>query len=117
MAIHMALFGGLGIIHCNNTIEEQCAMVRTVKRFENGFILDPYCISPEATLAELDAIKDEHGFSGCPVTENGKMGAKLVGIVTTRDHDFVRDRSKTIASVMTRRAATRSRTSPLQPPC
>ena len=25
MAIHMALFGGLGIIHCNNTIEGACS--------------------------------------------------------------------------------------------
>ena len=100
MAIHMALFGGLGIIHCNNTIEEQCAEVRRVKRFENGFILEPFCMPATASLADLDAIKFQHGFSGCPVTEDGKMGSKLVGIVTTRDHDFVKDRSTLISKVM-----------------
>ena len=52
MAIHMALFGGLGIIHCNNMAEEQCDEVRRVKRFENGFILDPFCLPPTATLAQ-----------------------------------------------------------------
>ena len=56
MAIHMALYGGLGIIHCNNTPEEQADEVRKVKRFENGFILDPFTVGPKATLAELDAI-------------------------------------------------------------
>ena len=75
MAIHMALFGGLGIIHCNNTIEEQCEMVKTVKRFENGFILDPFCMRPDQTLADLDIIKEKHGFSGCPVTE-ARAGAE-----------------------------------------
>jgi len=101
MAIHMALFGGLGIVHCNNTIQDQCDEVRRVKRFENGFILDPFCVSPSAKLSELDAIKERHGFTGCPVTENGTMGGKLVGIVTTRDHDFVKDREALVSTVMT----------------
>ena len=57
MAIHMALYGGLGIVHCNNTVEEQCDHVRRVKRFENGFILDPFTVSPQTTLEYLDEIK------------------------------------------------------------
>ena len=57
MAIHMALFGGLGIIHCNNMAEEQCDEVRRVKRFENGFILDPFTVGPDAKLSQLDEIK------------------------------------------------------------
>jgi len=101
MAIYMALFGGLGIVHCNNTIEEQCNEVRKVKRFKNGFILDPFTVGPSNTLQDLDDIKAQHGFSGCPVTESGKMGGKLLGIVTTRDHDFVEDRMTLVSSVMT----------------
>ena len=46
---------------------EQCSEVRKVKRFKNGFILDPLSVSPDDTLAELDRIKHEHGFTGCPV--------------------------------------------------
>ena len=101
MAIHMALFGGIGIVHCNNTIEEQCAEIAAVKRFKNGFILDPFTVAPTAKLSDLDRIKQEHGFSGCPVTSTGKLGGRLVGIVTTRDHDFVKDRDTLVSDVMT----------------
>src|SRR3954464_10695232 len=37
MAITLALLGGIGILHYNNTIAEQVEMVRNVKRYENGF--------------------------------------------------------------------------------
>ena len=41
MAIYMALLGGIGIVHYNNTIEEQVRHVERAKRFENGFITEP----------------------------------------------------------------------------
>jgi IMP dehydrogenase len=101
MAIGMALQGGIGIIHYNNTIEEQCAEVRSVKRFENGFITNPLCLSPTQTLRELRNIQDVHGFSGFPITVDGKLGSKLVGIVTSRDVDFRTDLDAPLSSLMT----------------
>jgi IMP dehydrogenase/GMP reductase len=68
MAIHIALLGGLGVIHHNCSQEEQAEMVRKVKRFENGFILDPVVISPTTTVAEAKALKERWGFGGFPVT-------------------------------------------------
>ena len=68
MAIHMALLGGLGVIHHNCTAEDQAAMVRNVKRFENGFISDPVVLSPETTVQEAKDLKDKWGFGGFPVT-------------------------------------------------
>lgn len=68
MAIHMALLGGVGVVHHNCSIEEQAEMIRKVKRFENGFITDPIVIGPETTVADARALKEQWGFGGFPVT-------------------------------------------------
>ena len=68
MAIHMALLGGLGIIHHNCSAQEQADMVRKVKRYENGFISDPIVLSPTTTVGEARALREKWGFGGFPVT-------------------------------------------------
>jgi IMP dehydrogenase len=88
MAIHIALLGGLGVIHHNCSQEDQAEMVRKVKRFENGFILDPVVIAPTTTVEEAKALKAKWGFGGFPVTEDGTLRSKLVGIITPRDIQF-----------------------------
>jgi len=104
MAVHMALLGGVGIIHHNCTAEEQAEMVRKVKRYENGFILDPVVLSPENTVADVRKIKEEMGFAGVPVTQNGTLSSKLVGMVTMRDIQFVRNMKTPLRDVMTPRS-------------
>ncbi|MDO8140455.1 MAG: IMP dehydrogenase [Candidatus Brocadiales bacterium] len=106
MAICMALLGGIGIIHYNNTIDEQVKEVRRVKRFENGFITDPVVLSPNHTIRDVDMLKETYGFSGIPITEDGTLNTKLVGIVTKRDIDFEEDRTKLLREVMTTRLIT-----------
>ncbi|MCC6466430.1 MAG: IMP dehydrogenase [Planctomycetes bacterium] len=101
MAIALALAGGIGIIHYNCTVEEQVAQVKKVRRFENGFILDPLVLSPDHTIADVDRIKATHGFSGIPITEDGTLKGKLAGIVTNRDIDFETDRTRKLREVMT----------------
>ncbi len=102
MAIGLALFGGIGIIHYNNSIQKQADEIRKVKRFENGFIIDPLVLSPDHTIADIDLIKSKYGFSGIPITENGNLNSRLKGIVTNRDIDFETDRSKKLSDVMTK---------------
>jgi len=101
MAIGLALCGGIGIIHYNNSIEEQAEEVRKVKRYENGFILNPIVLTPEHSIHDIEEIKEKYGFSGIPITESGGLNSKLLGIVTNRDIDFETDRSKRLREVMT----------------
>ncbi|KPI37024.1 Inosine-5'-monophosphate dehydrogenase [Cyphellophora attinorum] len=100
MAIHLALLGGLGVIHHNCSADDQADMVRKVKRYENGFITDPICLSPETTVAEAIALKEKWGFGGFPVTENGKQNSKLIGIITNRDIQFHHHDNDPVTAVM-----------------
>ncbi|ORZ33458.1 inosine-5'-monophosphate dehydrogenase 1 [Catenaria anguillulae PL171] len=105
MAIAMALTGGLGVIHYNCTVDEQVAMVKKVKMYENGFISDPVTLAPTNTVDDVWAIKAKYGFAGVPVTEGGKLGGKLLGMITNRDIRFVKHpKTTTLAEVMTPRA-------------
>jgi IMP dehydrogenase len=102
MAIAIASIGGIGIIHNNNTFEEQAAEVLKVKRHQNGFLMDPFVLTPEDRIEKVDELKNLCGFSTVPVTMNGKVGGKLVGMVTSRDIDFCPDRSMKLKDVMTK---------------
>ncbi|CAG8446936.1 5272_t:CDS:2, partial [Ambispora gerdemannii] len=101
MAINMALLGGIGVIHNNCTIEEQAEMVRKVKKFENGFITDPVCLTPNHNVADVHRIKQQFGYSGIPITENGQLYSKLLGIVTARDIQFHENDKTLLKDVMT----------------
>ncbi|HNR88824.1 MAG TPA: IMP dehydrogenase [Spirochaetota bacterium] len=106
MAIGLALLGGMGFIHYNNTAEEQAAEVKKVKRYENGFIADPIVLSPDHTINDVIAIKERFGFSGIPITEDGRPNSRLVGIVTNRDFDFEPNHTRRLGDVMTREVIT-----------
>jgi len=98
-AIAMAREGGLGIIHKNMDIKTQALMVRKVKKSESGIIIDPIFISPDATVAEADALMGEYKISGVPVVDEEM---NLIGIITNRDMRFIDDmKSIKVKDVMT----------------
>src|SRR5690606_28102904 len=86
MAIAMARQGGLGVLHRNLSIDDQAAYVDKVKRSESGMITNPVTTTPDATVAEDDALCGQLRVSGLPVIEGD---GKLVGSITNRDMRFV----------------------------
>lgn len=99
MAIAMAQHGGLGVIHRNLTIDAQAREVLKVKRFESGIIRNPITISPDASVGESLELMEGHGISGIPVVKDGI----LVGLITTRDLQFVTNMNKPVLEFMTPR--------------
>ena len=98
MAIVMAQMGGIGVLHRNLTIEEQCAAVRAVKRFESGMVINPITIAPDATLGQARELMAANRISGIPVVE---AGGKLVGILTNRDVRFADNPKQRVRELMT----------------
>ncbi|MBF9067863.1 IMP dehydrogenase [Streptacidiphilus fuscans] len=98
MAIAMARQGGVGVLHRNLSVEDQVNQVDLVKRSESGMVTDPITVSPEATLADADALCAKFRISGVPVTD---PEGRLLGIVTNRDMAFETDRSRQVREVMT----------------
>ena len=97
MAIALAENGGIGIIHKNNSIEDQAALVRTVKKYESGVVRNPTTIRSTKTINELMQLTSELSISGMPVVDDDK----LMGIVTRRDFAYADDESKLVSSIMT----------------
>jgi len=97
MAIALAEAGGIGIIHKNNSIEQQARLVRAVKKYESGIVRDPVTISSSKTIGELKQLTAELSISGMPVVDNGK----LKGIVTGRDFRYADNMESKVSSIMT----------------
>lgn len=108
MAIAMAQAGGMGVLHRNVTEEEQAEMVRQVKKFESGMVVNPVTMFPDQTLADAMELMTRHKISGIPIVErgNGAGPKKLVGIVTNRDVRFATQMSQPVSELMTREVVT-----------
>ncbi len=98
LAIALAREGGLGILHKNMSIPQQAEQVRKVKRSENGLILDPITLHPEATIGEALKLMRENKIGGIPIVEKGN---KLVGILTNRDLRFETNLRQKVSTLMT----------------
>ena len=97
MAISLAEAGGIGVIHKNNSIENQAAEVRTVKKYESGIVRDPVTINSQKTIGELKQLTSELSISGMPVVDDGN----LKGIVTGRDFRYAENMEAKVSTIMT----------------
>lgn len=99
LAIAIARVGGIGILHKNMSIEQQCEQVDLVKRSESGMIQNPVTLTPEKLIKDaLDLMKKYH-VSGIPVVN---LSHTLVGILTNRDLRFQPNLKLKVANLMTR---------------
>ena len=96
-AIALAREGGMGVIHKNLSIAEQCSEIDKVKRSESGMILDPVTINSKKTIEDALKIMSKYHISGVPVVDNGK----LKGILTNRDIRFENDLDLKVSERMT----------------
>jgi IMP dehydrogenase len=99
MAIAMARWGGIGVLHRNLSIEDQALQVDLVKRSEAGMVTNPVTCSQDDTIAHVDALCGRYRISGVPVVD---PEGRLLGIVTNRDMRFVSEKASTLVrDVMT----------------
>ncbi len=98
MAIAMARFGGVGVLHRNSSIDDQAGQVDLVKRSEAGMITNPITCSPNDTLAHVEHLCARFQISGVPVVDDD---GTLLGIVTNRDLRFEDDTARPVSEVMT----------------
>ncbi len=99
MAIAMAREGGIGIIHKNLTIEEQCNEIDKVKRSESGMIRNPITLTPNKTIGDALDIMKKYRVSGIPIIDKRQ---KLVGILTNRDLRFEPNKNQKVSDLMTK---------------
>jgi len=99
LAIALAREGGLGILHKNMSIEKQAELVRKVKRYESGLILDPITLSPEASVSDAIKVMRDNKIGGIPIVDKNNI---LVGILTNRDMRFEKNLKKKVNEIMTK---------------
>jgi IMP dehydrogenase len=105
MAVAMALLGGIGVIHKNLNVQDQVKHVAAVKHYLHGLIRDPVVFRSTDTLDTVDKTRSDKGysFSGFPILDDRD---RLVGILTSTDIKYTRDRHARVADVMTRELIT-----------
>lgn len=100
MAIAIAQGGGIGVIHKNNSIDQQIAEIVKVKKYESGMVVDPITIRDDSSLKNLISLKEKFNISGFPVVNKSN---KIVGIITNRDVRFAQNMSQPISELMTKK--------------
>jgi len=102
LACALAREGGVAFIYGSQPIERQAAMVRQGKSTKAGFVDSDSNISPDATIADVIALRNRTGHSTMAVTDNGERNGTLVGILTSRDYRESRiDWNTLVKDVMT----------------
>ena len=98
MAIALAQYGGIGVIHRNLKIKEQVACVNDVKRFESAIVYNPVTLKENQKLREAKDLQKKLNITGFPVVNEKNI---LKGILTNRDMRFVENLETPVSEMMT----------------
>ena len=102
MAIALAKEGGISFIYGSQPAGRQAEMVRRVKEYKAGFVKSLCNLKPNATLADVLALKQRTGHSTVAITDDGSCNGILLGIVSSRDYRPSRDPAeKPVSDFMT----------------
>jgi len=71
MAIALATEGGVSFIYGSQSVADEAEMVARAKNYKAGFVKSDSNIRPDATLADVIALKEKTGHSTIAVTEDG----------------------------------------------
>lgn len=81
MAIAMARYGGLGIIHRNCGILKQVEEVKKVKMAEEGLIKEPYTLFPSDYVSRARELMAERQIDSVLIVDSD-VGKKFLGLIT-----------------------------------
>lgn len=102
LAIKLELLGGIGFLHYNYADpKQQIEQMRRVKCYKAAFVIDPVCLRPNDTVADVYGVNEKHGFFSVPITEDGTPHKPILGFVSHRDVRYIEDRSTELRAVMT----------------
>lgn len=86
LAVALAREGGVSFIYGSQSVEDEAAMVRSVKSEKAGFVRSDSNIKETDTLKDILDLYESSGHSTVAVTSDGSGSGKLLGIVTSRDY-------------------------------
>ena len=90
LAVALAKSGGVSFIYGSQSVADEAAMVARAKAYKAGFVSSDSNLTPDATLADVLALKEKTGHSTVAVTDDGTANGRLLGIVTSRDYRVTR---------------------------
>ena len=86
MAIALAREGGCSFIYGSQSIEDEAAMVRRVKKHKAGFINSDSNVKSGTPIKDVMALIERTGHSTVMITEDGTSKGKFLGLVTDKDY-------------------------------
>jgi len=87
LAVALAQLGGISVIPCSISLDDQVEIIRWVKRFKAGFQEKVITVSKDDKILKLLKIMKEKGYGKFPVTEGGRMKGKFLGLITGKNFD------------------------------